>query len=1093
VNAIDSAFDTSALKPKRQPDYRLAIAIALTILLALYFWTQSRYPALGAKAEMGEDTPLSGLAFDIAIEVQPGDGFWKVLWANTINWIVTNIKGMTFGVMFGAMALTVLSLLQKRSFKNGFANSALGTVIGAPLGVCVNCAAPIALGLHAGRLRLETTLSAMLSSPTLNVIVVTMSFALLPVHVAAAKLAASLGMVLIGVPLLCRYLLKEEAARTHAGATNLPKGPELTGLSGWLMRNLAPREYVGGRFGPLQSLLWFARNYGRNFGYVFIVTVPMMFLAAVLGALFIEFFSPTELAMILPLQGEVWIFLGIVAVALIASFAPAPIALDVILTAIVVGLGMRDHYAAALVVSLGSFSVYAFLIVWRAVSLRTAVAVWLMVVGAATGAGCLASLLDGPATRYKIDGYQRLLRESGGIAWPQIETPQALGTGNPAPAIAARALGFTQSGDAPVAGIELRPFNSQAAPAASGPVFTRVVGDTIGLDLHDRVTGLQRFLAYGIAGGIAAGDFDDDGWTDLALRQSMFAGGFGLFRNEGGNFARYPLDLGDFATLPALNVAFADLDGNAKLDLVVSTDGKGSYILFNRGNRFSMDASVKLPGDDMIRTRAMAFADFDGDGRLDIVLGNDGISMRTAGFIDKSVNATHNRLLLNRGDGKFDQRRVSLFPGQTLTLLASDFDRNGTIDLLAGDDVANTDGFVLFDGKGGFAFARGAVRPFPYRTTSSMGYEEGDWNNDLVPDYYGVQVTGLDHNSPGAHRSDKLAEVCQQIGSDSGWPAQEVRACRNRLASYSVLKEAYRSGLQSSCDTSRDPQVRQLCAAQAMFHYYQSRRTDRPDRARYEECMDAVQKLPRLEMVCQSLLLTLRPRPSNKEYERELGPNVTQANVLFTGKADGSFADDAEAQGVRLPGWSWDSKFADLDQDGWQDLLVLTGWWGRAPDSQTNRFYHNAGGRFEDRTEAFGLYDILPSFSSVRLDYDRDGDVDIVRALSGPNIIVHRNDRPAGKALWVYLRQEGGNAAAVGARVTICTGGATAVEKGKCQVRPIKASGGFESFDPIAAHFGLGKAGEVSLIEVRWPDGKRTLLTPSALDGGEIIIRRAGA
>ena len=68
--------------------------------------------------------------------------------------------------------------------------------MGAPLGVCVNCAAPIAKGMYAGGARAESTLSAMVASPTLNVIVLTMLFSILPFYMAVMKIALSLFVIL---------------------------------------------------------------------------------------------------------------------------------------------------------------------------------------------------------------------------------------------------------------------------------------------------------------------------------------------------------------------------------------------------------------------------------------------------------------------------------------------------------------------------------------------------------------------------------------------------------------------------------------------------------------------------------------------------------------------------------------------------------------------------------------------------------------------------------------------------------------------------------------------------------------------------------
>ena len=1096
MNAIgDTTFDTSALDPGRRRDFRLPLVILLTALLALYFWTQSRYPALEEKALMGGDSPLSGLAFDVAIEVLPGSDFLSTLWANTINWLVTNKKGMTFGVLFGSMALTLLSLLQKRSFRNGFANSALGVLIGAPLGVCVNCAVPIALGLHAGRLRLETTLSAMIASPTLNVIVVTMSFALLPVQVAAVKLLASLVMVLVGVPLLCRFVLKAETEATRDARTATAADQKLGGLSGWLMRKLAPREFEAGEYGVWDTLKWFARTFGRNFLFIFIVTVPMMFAAALLGAFFVELFSPTTLVGVLPGGSTPMLILVMLGLALFFSFAPAPIALDVILTIVLISLGLRDHYGAVTVVALGSFSIYAFIVIWRAISLRTAVSLWLMVVCAAVCAGLLAYKLAAPAEQYKLDSYRTILATEEGATWPEApDTERAIPLAELRPQLEAQRivpvpLAFEQSGDARVASIGALPLTG--VPSTGGDaVFGRVVGRDIGIGITEPIHSLARSFFHLFEGGVAAGDVHGDGWTDLALRKSFLDGGVALYANVGGEFVRQQADLGPVDEALVHVVALADLDGDGALDLVVTTERNGNYLFFNQDGGFDASAMIKLPGDDRAVAQSLAFADFDRDGRVDIAVGNAGVGISAPGFGDRYAEVQPNKLLLNRGDGEFEEIAADEYPGQTLTLLASDFDRNGTIDLLSGDDVANTDEFALFRRDGTFAVARGETVPFPFRMRTSMSYDEGDYNNDLVPDYYGGEIAMPGRTGGTAERIANLKVLCAQLGVDQGWNGEQREDCLRELNEISQLKGGYQAGLQSGCERMRDRTYRLQCAARALTQSYNRKRTDAPDERMYRRCRKELGNTPRFVDLCDTLMIELTPKQPYKELDARLGPTVHDANLLLTGKAGGGFSEDSAAQGVRRPGWTWDARFTDLDQDGWQDLYVLTGYWARAPEGDVNRFYRNENGKFVEASEEFGLADPLPSLAAARLDFDRDGDVDLVRSLSGPNVIVHRNDRPKGKALWVHLRQSGGNSMAIGARVTICTGGETQVRPGKCQVRPVKASGGYQSFDPIAAHFGLGQARAVSLIEVIWPDGKRTLVRPKALSGGEIVVRR---
>ena len=108
------------------------------------------------------------LASRAAFEIQGGDPVWATHRLHHAHWLQTNEKGMLFGVLLGAGLLVLLNMLQSRGVKSSWGNTLLGMAMGAPLGVCVNCAAPIAKGVHHAGARLETTLAAMVSSPTLT-------------------------------------------------------------------------------------------------------------------------------------------------------------------------------------------------------------------------------------------------------------------------------------------------------------------------------------------------------------------------------------------------------------------------------------------------------------------------------------------------------------------------------------------------------------------------------------------------------------------------------------------------------------------------------------------------------------------------------------------------------------------------------------------------------------------------------------------------------------------------------------------------------------------------------------------------------------
>jgi hypothetical protein len=93
-------------------------------------------------------------------------------------------------------------------------------------------------------------------------------------------------------------------------------------------------------------------------------------------------------------------------------------------------------------------------------------------------------------------------------------------------------------------------------------------------------------------------------------------------------------------------------------------------------------------------------------------------------------------------------------------------------------------------------------------------------------------------------------------------------------------------------------------------------------------------------------------------------------NALYRNKGGFQFEDVTEKAGVEGRGFAFGCSAADYDDDGDEDLLVLT--YG-GPE-----LYRNDGpGRFTEVTEKAGLVDPRWSLNGAWLDYDRDGDLDL--------------------------------------------------------------------------------------------------------------------
>lgn len=1050
---------------------------------------------------MGSDSPVSGLSFDILIEIFPDSGIWWELVANTVNWIYTNIKGMTFGVLFGAAALTLLSLIKKRSFNNSFANSALGVVIGAPLGVCVNCAAPIALGLHAGRMRLETTLSALLASPTLNVIVITMSFALLPAHMAIIKLLLALVMVLIIVPLLCQFILKEETASTRNNPSNMASITKTKGFTAWIAKALAPVNTDTYNYGLVDSLIWFVKTYSRSFFFIFIITVPMMFLAAILGAVVATFTAPAELLRVFPHGNVILVLLVLIAIAAIASFVPAPIALDVILTAILINIGMKNHYAMVTLIALGSFSIYAFIILWRAISLRTGVVLWLAIIGMSVVGGVMAKIVEPYVVKYYQDQQITAINAIDKIDYPVAEALPKGKTFTDLQTILKKQrltpitvpADINSSNDSFVSISAFPLIGSNAATSEDDKSFSRVVGTQIGLN-EKGVNSPVREYGYNVMlGAIAAGDIHGDGWDDIITSRSAHSRGLSLYANINGNFVLQSLDLGPVNNSEIFNLAMADVDNDGQIDLLVSTIRNGEYLFYNEGGNYSTANMTILQKSEQAALASIGFADMDQDGDIDIIAGKWAPRGTALGW---GLQPYHNRnqIYWNDGNRQFRKQIISKVGGQTLTLLVSDFDNDGSLDIFNGDDLGSTDGVTFFTAQGKIRDLPLDSQPFPYYSNTSMSYTQGDWNNDLRTDYYGAQIAmASDSEGKGPRDANNrvIFEICSQFGRDIGWNNDAIQQCSSELLSIDAIQDGKSSSTFHDCSIPSIARDRALCGAVATIRRLANKkRRLEPDMKRFKKCQSLFTHMPKFQRYCDSLKLPVAPRLSKIEREKQFRSSFAFGNILMTSDDKGGFIDRGKDAGVRSPGWSWNSRFTDLDQDGRQDILVMTGIWMNPSSSTTNIFYHNNGNGFTNATEDFGFYDVVPSYGYVGLDYDRDGDVDIIRDNASMRMIVHRNDKPKGSALWVRLRDNKGNSQGIGAKVTICTDGETKIRPGKCQMRIINASGGFMSSEPIKAHFGLGKSTEISVLQIRWPDGEISMIKPNKLASGDIVVTR---
>jgi uncharacterized membrane protein YraQ (UPF0718 family) len=338
---------------------RILFVLAVIVITAVTFWSGSRYPSLDEKAIMGGSAQLEDpLSFEASLQIQASDGVGKRIVYSTINWLETNLEGMAFGLVIGASLLTLIGMIPVRGYRNGFVNAMLGVAVGSPLGVCVNCSAPVAKGMHDGGARLETTLATMFSSPTLNIIVLSMLFSIFPFYLVVIKLTQTLVFILLVLPLLSRWVFQQERMQTYDDSVCA----------------IEPSQAAPADETALAAVRGASLLMASNLGYIVLRTVPLMLLAGLLGAV---------VANVIPLQTLVDNGPGILSVALVALvgiFLPVPVAFDLVLVAVLLAAGAPMIYSMTLLFTLGIFSVYPFFIVWSSISPRVALVLTLVLV-----------------------------------------------------------------------------------------------------------------------------------------------------------------------------------------------------------------------------------------------------------------------------------------------------------------------------------------------------------------------------------------------------------------------------------------------------------------------------------------------------------------------------------------------------------------------------------------------------------------------------------------------------------------------------------------------------------------------------------------
>ncbi|PYX85583.1 MAG: RNA-binding protein [Acidobacteria bacterium] len=230
---------------------------------------------------------------------------------------------------------------------------------------------------------------------------------------------------------------------------------------------------------------------------------------------------------------------------------------------------------------------------------------------------------------------------------------------------------------------------------------------------------------------------------------------------------------------------------------------------------------------------------------------------------------------------------------------------------------------------------------------------------------------------------------------------------------------------------------------------------------------------------------------SAADYDMDGNLDIVKTNFagdtpsLYRNRGNWNFEDTTFTAGLGMHTQylGWGCGFFDMDNDGWPDILVANGHVypeveqlkTEAGYAQRKLLYKNLrNGHFADVSEIAGSGISTPyaSRGCAFGDFDNDGDLDIVVTTINDYPQLIRCDSRLDNN-WIKVKTIGtkSNRSGIGARIR-CVTRLPGETKPHSQIDEVRSGGSYISQNDLRVHFGIGKAAQVDLVEIRWPSGQ---------------------
>jgi len=457
------------------------------------------------------------------------------------------------------------------------------------------------------------------------------------------------------------------------------------------------------------------------------------------------------------------------------------------------------------------------------------------------------------------------------------------------------------------------------------------------------------------------------------------------------------------------------------------------------------------PWNEIVRSVTAAWGDYDGDGWLDLFIGNS---------IGDNQTATRNSLFRNNRDGTF--AKVTTGPVATDLMVSShcavwvDYNNDGWLDLAVADVAMVSPGQPnrLYRNTGGGTFVRVTAEEagtFVSDLARSVAISSADYDRDGLLDFFVGNGALVANQKDFLYHNEGSGRF---LRTEAVFTEPELKTTQGTWADYDgdgdpdPFVTRYEDQGNSLFRNDGGGQFTEVTRASGLADFNHSVGSAWGD---YDNDGD-------LDLLVVNVYLN--------------GPET--ANSLYRNEGDGTFTKITEGPIVTDASNFISASWIDYDNDGWLDLFVTVDPpIAPAPATVKNCLYHNQGdGTFVKVTTGRLVTDYARGGGAAWGDYDHNGFPDVAVA-NGTIFADQRNglyQNDGNSNAWIQLKCVGtiSNRSAIGTQVRVK---ATIGGQERWQLRQIVGSEGWLAFNALDVLVGLGDAPLIDTIRIEWPSG----------------------